>query len=185
MNKAFALVLRCGLCIFAVNMSLSKCNCVNCSGHIEFEATQAGSTVTCPHCNLETTLFIPAITTAAQAKAAHAIKAALESKATARVRSYLTFIRSNSAYRTLRSVINVFWAILTFLAVAFLISFIVVFLTRDLEVSGVLPLLGAAAYCVGSIVLLIALRQSAFLLIDIADTLIHEHSKGWTNSQEA
>jgi hypothetical protein len=40
-------------------MSLSKCNCVNCSGHIEFPEEMAGQSITCPHCQLETLLFIP------------------------------------------------------------------------------------------------------------------------------
>lgn len=35
----------------------TKCSCASCSGHIEFEATQTGQTVTCPHCGLETVLY--------------------------------------------------------------------------------------------------------------------------------
>lgn len=38
---------------------LSKCPCNNCSSNIEFEADQAAQTVSCPHCGLETILFIP------------------------------------------------------------------------------------------------------------------------------
>jgi len=34
-----------------------KCVCSNCPGHIEFEESNAGQTVTCPHCGLETVLY--------------------------------------------------------------------------------------------------------------------------------
>jgi DNA-directed RNA polymerase subunit RPC12/RpoP len=34
------------------------CECNHCSGHIEFEAENAGETVACPHCGLDTVLFI-------------------------------------------------------------------------------------------------------------------------------
>jgi DNA-directed RNA polymerase subunit RPC12/RpoP len=40
---------------------LTKCSCNTCSGHIEFDAAHAGETVTCPHCGLETILFVPAV----------------------------------------------------------------------------------------------------------------------------
>jgi uncharacterized paraquat-inducible protein A len=36
-----------------------KCLCNNCPGHIEFDEKDAGQTVVCPHCGLETLLFIP------------------------------------------------------------------------------------------------------------------------------
>jgi hypothetical protein len=36
-----------------------KCLCNHCSGHIEFDSEHAGQLVTCPHCGLETKLFIP------------------------------------------------------------------------------------------------------------------------------
>jgi hypothetical protein len=39
----------------------AKCNCNQCSGHIEFDDTQAGATVPCPHCGMDTRLYIPPI----------------------------------------------------------------------------------------------------------------------------
>ena len=35
------------------------CTCDACSGTLEFEASHAGSTIACPHCGMETLLFIP------------------------------------------------------------------------------------------------------------------------------
>jgi hypothetical protein len=37
----------------------TKCSCNNCSGHLEFDESAAGSTVVCPHCGMDTLLFIP------------------------------------------------------------------------------------------------------------------------------
>src|ERR1035438_1871218 len=38
-----------------------KCNCQHCSGHISFPMEMAGQTISCPHCQLETLLFIPQV----------------------------------------------------------------------------------------------------------------------------
>jgi DNA-directed RNA polymerase subunit RPC12/RpoP len=38
---------------------LVKCNCTVCSEHLEFEPENAGSLIKCPHCGMETVLFIP------------------------------------------------------------------------------------------------------------------------------
>src|SRR2546425_12424971 len=37
------------------------CPCSNCSGHLEFDASYAGTTIQCPHCGLDTILFVPPI----------------------------------------------------------------------------------------------------------------------------
>ncbi len=37
----------------------AKCNCQLCNGHIAFPAEMAGQTTACPHCGMETKLFIP------------------------------------------------------------------------------------------------------------------------------
>jgi len=36
-----------------------NCKCQNCPGTIDFLADRAGETVLCPHCQLETVLFLP------------------------------------------------------------------------------------------------------------------------------
>jgi len=38
----------------------AQCNCQYCNGHIAFPAEMAGQSINCPHCQLETLLFIPA-----------------------------------------------------------------------------------------------------------------------------
>jgi DNA-directed RNA polymerase subunit RPC12/RpoP/predicted nucleic acid-binding Zn ribbon protein len=42
-----------------MNASLVKCRCNSCSQYIEFEPQQAGQTIACPYCNLDTMLFVP------------------------------------------------------------------------------------------------------------------------------
>jgi hypothetical protein len=37
----------------------SICTCNNCSGQLEFDASNAGTTIQCPHCKLDTVLFVP------------------------------------------------------------------------------------------------------------------------------
>jgi hypothetical protein len=39
----------------------SKCSCQHCSGHISFPTEMAGQMIVCPHCGLETKLYVPAI----------------------------------------------------------------------------------------------------------------------------
>lgn len=42
-----------------MSATLAKCPCNHCSGHIEFETQHAGDDAPCPHCGLDTRLFIP------------------------------------------------------------------------------------------------------------------------------
>src|SRR5262245_26384035 len=49
----------------------AKCHCQTCNGWIEFEPSQVGTSIPCPHCGCETTLFVTqaAATTTAPRKA--------------------------------------------------------------------------------------------------------------------
>lgn len=40
----------------------TKCNCNVCSGHLEFDDADAGKKITCPHCQMETVLYVPKVT---------------------------------------------------------------------------------------------------------------------------
>jgi len=40
-------------------IATAKCPCNQCSQKIEFEAEHAGETIQCPHCGMDTVLFIP------------------------------------------------------------------------------------------------------------------------------
>jgi len=39
--------------------SEAKCNCQHCDGHISFPLEMAGQAINCPHCQVETLLFVP------------------------------------------------------------------------------------------------------------------------------
>jgi hypothetical protein len=137
-----------------------KCTCQHCDGHIEFEAQgfQPGTRSECPHCKMETVLFIPNTMTAKQ-----------------RVKAHLGLIRSNSAYPAIRFMINV----CLLLSIVF-----IVFLTPtawtlikglDLD-SWKVPIVTMMLEGL-AIAAVFAVQQSVFSVIDIADTLLHEHSK--------
>jgi hypothetical protein len=62
---------------------MAHCNCNTCSGLIEFDArfVQVGTVVDCPHCGLETTLYIPKTNPSSVfAAATVALKELVESK---------------------------------------------------------------------------------------------------------
>jgi DNA-directed RNA polymerase subunit RPC12/RpoP len=40
---------------------LVVCTCNICSGKLEFDAPQAGTTIQCPHCQMDTVLFVPKV----------------------------------------------------------------------------------------------------------------------------
>lgn len=43
----------------ATQSNLVTCACNNCSEHLQFELQQAGQRIDCPHCGMETLLFVP------------------------------------------------------------------------------------------------------------------------------
>jgi len=137
-----------------------KCSCQNCNGHIEFETQgfQPGTRSECPHCKMETVLFIPNTITAKQ-----------------RVKAHLGLIRSNSAYPAIRFMINI-CVLLSIISIIFLTP------TVWAKAKG----LDLAPWKVPIVTIMLdglaiaaafAVQQSIFSVIDIADTLLHEHSK--------
>jgi len=42
-----------------IQPSFVTCCCQHCAGHIQFDASHAGESVACPHCESETRLFVP------------------------------------------------------------------------------------------------------------------------------
>ncbi len=137
-----------------------KCSCQHCNGHIEFETQgfQPGTRSECPHCKMETPLFIPNTLTAKQ-----------------RVKAHLGLIRSNSAYPAIRFIINV-CLLLSIISILFLTPTVWV-MAKGLDLATwkvpiVTMMLEGLAIAAG-----FAIQQSIFSVIDIADTLLHEHSK--------
>jgi hypothetical protein len=151
----------------------TKCNCNNCSAHIEFEEEHAGETAACPKCGLETVLYIPQkglptrrfpklpSTNSGHDYAAHLVK-----------------VRSTSCYKTLRIVINVtFLAIKVIAGLCAVASAVSATLLRTPRLGTPFAAnLGLAAISVIVALVFIALvhavHQAALLLIDITDCSI-------------
>jgi hypothetical protein len=45
--------------VFLIESMNPKCPCQNCNAQLEFDAKDAGQTVPCPQCGMDTVLFIP------------------------------------------------------------------------------------------------------------------------------
>jgi hypothetical protein len=90
------------------------------------------------------------------------------------VKDHLRYIRENSCYQVLRSIIEICIA-LVILAAAIGGLGGGALLLRDGKTEAGLIQIAAG---IGILILAIGLRQSALLLIDVADSLLHEHSKG-------
>jgi hypothetical protein len=176
-------------------MDSTKCTCNNCSGHIGFEPSQAGTTVTCPHCQMETKLYIPQLTAKPPVDVNGTSKQGTQTtqkvrwdefiwggeSSSPRIKDHLDTIRTNSAYPFLRRFINICIG-LPFVVAASTWLFLIATDIRSFVLYGfkvIDPLmLAEATLCFVLIaVVLIVLRQSALVVIDIADTLLNEHSK--------
>lgn len=47
------------------------CACNVCSGHLEFDAARTGETIACPHCGMETKLYVPGASSSKTGPACH------------------------------------------------------------------------------------------------------------------
>jgi hypothetical protein len=142
---------------------LAKCNCNNCSTHLEFDPQNAGQSILCPKCGIETTLYLPPAPAAGFTK----IKAR-QSPYAQRLRD----IRSATCYRTYRVVLDITFGVCQ-AAVALACIVYVVFTIWTAEspsagrvVAFVLACLVAPAMVIG---ILRAAHQAALLVADIAD----------------
>ena len=88
---------------------------------------------------------------------------------------HLADIRSRSCYKALRLVINVSAGVIF----AAIIAFILYVATRETE--RLQPKLIGIGYALVLLIVTIAGRQSALLLVDIADTLLFEHNRNRNN----
>ncbi len=145
----------------------TKCNCNNCSVHIEFEENQVGQTVTCPACGMETKLYNPKKQPQPRPKSAP--------KPHNPFAQSLAGIRVESCYKTLRGVIDFTFILAKALAGLFAVLSIlgsVLMSSFEARVPWWQSLLMAAAAAIAALViigLLHAAHQASLLLVDIAD----------------
>lgn len=96
-----------------------KCNCFNCSRHLEFETKDAGASITCPSCGMETRLYIPTGTNTAPSPQTSAAAEPSAPKIAASLRPVnaptaqqkeevvLAKVREGTAYKELREFISI------------------------------------------------------------------------------
>lgn len=149
---------------------LVRCRCQHCSQSIEFEIAQAGTNATCPSCGMETLLFIPR-----DPKPERKVPESVMQQPKP-IENHLAYIRENSCYKVLRGLINICF-VLALIVIGLSIVFTWLFYLLSEGSLNLIQIIAATCLTILSSVLLIAARQCAFLLIDIADTLLHEHSK--------
>lgn len=145
------------------------CSCANCAQVLEFDPIHSGAVVPCPNCGREVKLHVEAPPTLIAPLAQ--MDQAKPQEAGKTVRQYVKALRLQSNYKTLRGCINVCFSLCLVLVLA---SAVGSFIVPD---SNILIAGAASVFAVVLIGLLIAFRQAAFLLIDIADTLLHHHSQ--------
>jgi hypothetical protein len=159
----------------------AKCNCNNCSTHLEFDSANAGQTINCPSCGMETKLYLPPPPPVPRIdKPAHQPTLTASSSLASGAGEQLKQIRHQTCYKTLRSLIDLVQIIIIGGAALTLVGAAVgLFRTSD-EASFAFRLwtfLGIACGCFVAAVLSIAGKQAALLLVDIADCQIQGLSK--------
>jgi len=164
----------------------AKCPCQQCGVNIEFDVEQANQFVACPSCGNQTRLLLPSSKPAIKEKESNRpqhltmldlatrLKDLLPKTAgNSETKKHLEFIRETSCYPELRFIINVCFLLLLIAVGCFVIFSAGTAIKYNQLFSFVLFLGGGAL----AVALLIAIRQSSLLIIDIADTLLHEHAK--------
>lgn len=150
-------------------LMIVKCNCNHCSAHLEFDSENAGQVIACPTCGMETTLYVPPPLPVPQIEK-------LIQKPSSPAEA-LKQIRQQTCYRTLRSLIDLIQKLLfIFAGLSALASISVPILTAVREGDGlaggiVSAILGVVCSAI-IVVVAIAWKQAASLLVDIADCQI-------------
>lgn len=157
--------------------SEAKCHCQHCNGPIAFPVEMAGEMSECPHCKMDTRLFIPPPPPPAPPKPATPNPPPNPPPTVPSFAEDLKKIRARTCYQSLRSLINVA-QIIGFVGIGiFAFSLVTGISQSPLAASGSseFALVGffvSVSMCLGGVVVLIAGKQAALLLVDIADCQI-------------
>jgi hypothetical protein len=166
---------------------VEKCYCESCGGGIEFDPAECeinhpgrafGKQTDCPHCGQKTLLFTPDAAPSQIPK-----PGLLKHGESVGVKAYLNHIRENSNYLVLRGVINTAFALL-------MLGVVVGALLSSISEFGIggkpgIAIVASVVLGVFACIIIAAAWQSALLLVDVADTLIHEHSKSFDGGSVA
>jgi rRNA maturation protein Nop10 len=163
---------------------IAKCPCQQCGTNIEFEIENDGEFIDCPACGKQTRLLLPVAqriseddheTYRQELKSTFKTKTGKSAKGAA-AKEHLKLIRSESCYPHLRTIINVCFALLVIGVCIYAVIILWIPLSFGNWSAAALTICGVVVGSIIAVIVLIALRQSALLLIDIADTLLNEHA---------
>jgi hypothetical protein len=143
------------------------CECPHCGQKIEFELEALNTDAPCPQCGNTIKLAPARAAPIVPPAAAPVVASAVLGRP---VKEYLKKLRENSCYGALRTLIDVSFLLCV-------IGCLLTGVTMGLMDSGTGGRVMAVSITVLGTVLLIAFRQAAFVVIDIADALIHEGNK--------
>lgn len=164
---------------------LVKCNCNHCSAHLEFYSENAGQVISCPTCGMETKLYVPPPmpvpkvekpTQKPSAPIVNPLASDLPSSWNlVTPAESLKRIRQETCYKTLRDLIGlvqvVFFVVAGLLAIGSVASVFAGFAAAG-PAGGIVSLILGLVIAVIIVVLAIAWKQAALLLVDIADCQI-------------
>lgn len=166
---------------------LIKCNCNTCSTHLEFESQNAGRIIACPSCGMDTKLYIPPtapgpnIPTQAQQPSSPVANPFSTPQTPINV---LKEIRANTCYRTLRGLISgiqIAFFIVAGILVLGTIGPVLFSLYTDFKTSwdtkagmAIYQIFGGLFAGALAVLLGVAWKQAALLLVDIADCQIQQ-----------
>jgi hypothetical protein len=148
-----------------------ECPCQNCNAVLRFDETRLGETIQCPHCNLDTLLYRPSNA------AKETVRAPLSAP---RPQARLEKVRKHSCYRATRTVINVIYIVAALAAPLPVIRLVLLGSGYRMDTPDTmlwLTMLGAAVAAALVELALLAMKQAALVVFDIADSLLLHHSE--------
>jgi hypothetical protein len=137
----------------------AKCPCQNCNTHLEFDTKDAGQTIACPNCGMDTLLFMP------QKPAKPILYETVQAASPPRKLSTKEALREQSAYKTGRTVVGVIFIFSVIGSILSAFGFAAEMATEQTQTIG---LVGAAS-SIASLLLIWAAKELAAAVFDMAD----------------
>jgi len=150
---------------------VTNCLCNLCSGKIEFDPANAGQTINCPHCGMETVLFARPVEKQPNPPPVPVKRTPINNN------DRIKQIREASCYPALRGLAKVALVLGYGVALLFLISGLAAAFGTNATVEGVARwvfLFGGVGAAMGIGILTQAAYEGAVIIVDIADVLISD-----------
>jgi hypothetical protein len=154
-----------------------KCNCNNCSTHLEFEAGNEGVIIACPSCGLDTRLYAPPPPPAPVLPPKEKLplnQSVADPRKTveASAPNALRQVRDSSCYKNLRGFITLVQAIWIFFSCLIIAGGFIPVLLGAWTVENIVYLVLSVLVGAAGIVFSFVMREASLLFVDIADCQI-------------